>query len=170
MNYGEIFHPQNIRQTLQPFAVILGELVASPLYRLGGLWIKAVKRTIGRAVVIVIAFDARRIHGAHDIEAGFGISAIPHKVAKKRVMSAPLFLRILENCLKGFEIRVDIGHDGEFHGSLVLNENNVQTFRGGEIALRPVTGQEGLTFQFQGGGNVQDVESAATDALGIFLG
>jgi hypothetical protein len=112
---GEVFDDADIGQVVQPLAVVLGELFASPLHHLGGARGERVKREVRRTVIVVIAFDAGSIHGAYDIDARLWVGAITDEVAKESIMSALLFPRVRQYRLEGFQVRMNISHDRELH-------------------------------------------------------
>jgi hypothetical protein len=112
---GEVFDLAHIWKFLQPLAVVCGELFASPLNGFGDMGIAAIEMHVRCAVFVVIALDARGVHGAHDINARFRIGAIPHKVPQKNMMRASLFFGVFQNCPQSFQVCVNVGYDRELH-------------------------------------------------------
>lgn len=97
VNNREVFDSSRVGQPVQPLTVVVGELVAGPLHDLGGARLEIIKGQIRSAVFIVIAFNARSIHAAHNIDASLRVGIISNEVSKKGKMRAALFLCISQH-------------------------------------------------------------------------
>lgn len=90
MHKGEVLDPADVVQGTEPSAVLFHELPASPVDGFRGGGIESIQRRVRRAVFIMVAFDAGGIHGAHNVDAGFWVGAVPDEIAQEGVMSACL--------------------------------------------------------------------------------
>src|SRR6266404_7990921 len=81
------------------------------------------KAQVPCAIFIMISFDAGSVHGTHDVETRLWVGAVPNEISEESIMGASLFLRIFQNSLEGFKIRMNIGHDCELHCNIPIAQN-----------------------------------------------
>jgi hypothetical protein len=68
--------------------------------------VEAFQNLIRRAIFVVIAFNARDIHGADDVEAFLGIGVVSDNIAEASHMRAFLGFDVGENDLQSLQVAV----------------------------------------------------------------
>jgi len=83
---GEVGDYFGVFEVAQPLAFLVGQLSACPVDGFGGGGVETFKRIVGGAVFVVVAFDARHVHFADDVEAFPGIGVVADNIADAGVV------------------------------------------------------------------------------------
>src|SRR4029077_9990645 len=120
MDDSEVSDLAHVRKAAQPLTIIGGKLLASPFHGLQGFETEIIEGDVGRTVFVMVTFNARSIHCAHDIDARLGVGAIPDKIPEECIMSASLLLCVFQYCLERFEVGMDVGYNRELHPAVPI--------------------------------------------------
>jgi hypothetical protein len=71
-----------------------------------------------RGLLVVVAFHDRAIERADDFDAFVRIRVVADDIAQADVMRHLVLFGVLEDGLKGFEVRVNVSEYGKTHGHL----------------------------------------------------
>jgi hypothetical protein len=112
---GEAGDETDVTQFAQPFAIVLGQLLASPVDGFLGVRVEAFKIVLGGTIFVVVAFDDGHAHLAHEVEAFFGIGIVTDHIAQTGVVGAAHGFGVGQDCLKRLPIGVNISYDRVTH-------------------------------------------------------
>ena len=115
MNDGKACHLLGIFQIPEPEPVILSQLGARPLDRLGRVWIEVLEIRLVRTILVVIPFHARNPHATDDIHAFLRFVVVPDDITEADRVCAAFLLRVEQDRLEGLEMSMDVGNDGVFN-------------------------------------------------------
>ena len=112
VNHSAIVGNQGLVSGDQPLVGVLGDRLASPAQGVGRWLVEAAQIVDVDQPLLVVAHDALDPALAQQVHALLGLWPISHHVAEAKGLKRAETVEVPEDFPEGFEIAVDVGHDG----------------------------------------------------------